>query len=410
MGYYLLSYSIIVNIILSGTLICSKWTNKSASDLSWTKKAAEEAEEVASIPCSGHGLAFLDGVSDDGSPVCECYACFTGYHCSAISRPCLADADSGNPLFLEPFWKKHKENSSVLVSAWHRLGYSYPVEGKMSGELQKYIFKLHELVGNAVTEGRHIVFGTGSTQLLNAAVHSLSSFSPVSPALVLVSIPYYPLYKSQTEYFETTNYKFKGDVSKWKNKTDGAQMLIEFVTSPNNPDCQLKKKVLQEGPLTRAIHDHVYYWPHYTAIPAPCDEDIMIFSISKLTGHAGSRFGWALVKDESVYQKMKQYVSYNTMGVSHDTQLRMLELLKVVVDEGGKKLFEFGYETMKDRWKRLNAIFSTTSRFSLQNIPPQYCTYYQRVRQPSPGKLPHLLVELTTCQHVRFKLDQIQYW
>ncbi|KAK9740804.1 hypothetical protein RND81_03G061500 [Saponaria officinalis] len=163
MGY--LSYSIIVNIILCATLICLKWTNKSASDLSWAKKAAEEAEVVASIPCSGHGLAFLDGVSDDGNPVCECYACFTGYSCSSVSLPCLADADDGNPLFLEPFWMKHRENSSVLVSGWHRLGYSYPVEPEISIVLQKYIFKVHELVGNAVTEGRHIVFGTGSTQL-----------------------------------------------------------------------------------------------------------------------------------------------------------------------------------------------------------------------------------------------------
>ncbi|KAK9740803.1 hypothetical protein RND81_03G061400 [Saponaria officinalis] len=191
MGY--LSWSITMNIILCYTLICSKWTNISASDLSWTKKAAEEAEVVASIPCSGHGLAFLDGESDEGNPVCECYACFIGYRCSSISPQCPADAESGDPLFLEPFWKKHRENSSVLVSGWHRMSYSYRVEPEMSVVLQKYIFKLHELVGNAVTEGRHIVFGTGSTQLLNAAVHSLSSFSAVSPALVLTSVPHYPV-------------------------------------------------------------------------------------------------------------------------------------------------------------------------------------------------------------------------
>lgn len=30
--------------------------------------------------------------------------------------------------------------------------------------------------------------------------------------------------------------------------------------------------------------------------------DIMIFSASKNTGHAGSRFGWALVKDRALYE------------------------------------------------------------------------------------------------------------
>ncbi|XP_074264428.1 tryptophan aminotransferase-related protein 3-like [Silene latifolia] len=383
MGY--LTYSIILNIVLCGTYIYIKWTDYHANNVNWTKKAAEEAEEVASFSCSGHGVAYLDSSIVHGKPVCECYACYTGSDCSHLSFPCLADADSGNPLFLEPFWKKQRENSSVLVSGWHRLGYSYPVGGQMSVELEKYIFKLHELVGNAVTKGRRIVFGTGSAQLLNAAVHSLASFSPLIPAPVLVSVPYYPLYESQTKYFATRNYEFKGDVSHWKNKSDGERMSIEFVTSPNNPDCKLNQKVLQ-GPLAKAIHDHVYYWPHYTAIPAPADEHIMLFSVSKLTGHAGSRFGWALVKDESVHRKMNDYVNYNSIGVSHDTQLRILELLKVVVDNGGgRQLFQFGHQTMKDRWERLNAVFSKSTRFSLQVIPPQFCTYYQQVRQPSPA-------------------------
>lgn len=66
--------------------------------------------------------------------------------------------------------------------------------------------------------------------------------------------------------------------------------FIEFVTSPNNPDGQLKEAVLR-GPNAKQIYDLAYYWPHYTAIPSPMDEDLMIFTLSKLTGHAGSRFG-----------------------------------------------------------------------------------------------------------------------
>lgn len=66
--------------------------------------------------------------------------------------------------------------------------------------------------------------------------------------------------------------------------------FIELVTSPNNPDGQLKKAVLQ-SPSVKTIHDLAYYWPHFTPIQAPADEDLMIFTLSKLTGHAGSRFG-----------------------------------------------------------------------------------------------------------------------
>lgn len=87
-------------------------------------------------------------------------------------------------------------------------------------------------------------------------------------------------------------FKFGGEASLWKNNSDANNTnLIELVTSPNNPDGQLKKSVLH-GPNVKAIYDRVYYWPHFTAIDsAPADEEVMLFSLSKLTGHAGSRFG-----------------------------------------------------------------------------------------------------------------------
>lgn len=72
------------------------------------------------------------------------------------------------------------------------------------------------------------------------------------------------------------------------NSTTG---IIELVTSPNNPDTMLNNRVLNGS---MAIVDHAYYWPHFTHIPAPADEDIMLFTASKLSGHAGSRFGSVL--------------------------------------------------------------------------------------------------------------------
>lgn len=95
-------------------------------------------------------------------------------------------------------------------------------------------------------------------------------------------------YKSQTEFFRSVDYNYVGDTSLFKNATDGNANIIEFVTSPDNPDGLLKKAVLEGA---KAINDHAYFWPHYTAIPAPADEDVMLFTLSKLTGHAGSRFG-----------------------------------------------------------------------------------------------------------------------
>ncbi|KAG4952361.1 hypothetical protein JHK82_045231 [Glycine max] len=279
---------------------------------------------------------------------------------------------------------QHAASSAILVSGWHRMGYSYSDESYISQLLVEYIKKLHAIVGNAATEGRYIVFGSGSTQLLNAAVHALSPSSSVSPAKVVATAPYYPVYRAQTQFFNSRDFSYEGDTSLWKNSTDSNSRFIEFVTSPNNPDGKLNKGVLK-GPNVKTIYDRAYYWPHFTAIPSPADDDLMLFTISKLTGHAGSRFGWAIIKDEAVYQTMLTYLQLNTFGVSRDAQLRALKLLDVVLEGDGKELFQFAYSTLKDRWRRLKQIISESKRFSLQNLSPQYCTFFKRVKDPSPA-------------------------
>ncbi|XP_052203334.1 tryptophan aminotransferase-related protein 4-like [Diospyros lotus] len=376
-----LACSVAVNLFF----LVNLYVGASRKQPGWSQRAAAEAEVVAGVSCSGHGRAFLDGPVVDGKHVCECNSCYGGPDCSLFLPECLANADGGDPLFLEPFWVQHAASSAVLVSGWHRMSYSFGDLSTISSELEKLIRRVHAIAKNAVTEGRHIVFGVGSTQLLSAAVYALSPENSSSPARVVAAAPYYPLYEIQTEYFRSVDFRFEGDANLWKNSSDmAAANVIEFVTSPNNPDCQLNKAVLQ-GPLVKTIHDHAYYWPHFTAIPAPADEDLMIFTTSKLTGHAGSRLGWAVIKDEAVYQRMLQYIETSELGVSRDTQLRALKLLKAVLEGDGREIFEFAYRKMSTRWEKLRRALSTSTRFSLQPTAPQYCTFFQEVRGPSPA-------------------------
>ncbi|KAJ4968190.1 hypothetical protein NE237_014891 [Protea cynaroides] len=356
--------------------------------LTWTRKSAEEAEEVASIDCSGHGTAFLDGaLSNGGKPVCECSLCYGGPYCSEILPDCPANADGGDPLFLQPYWIQNAATSAVTVSGWHRMSYSFVKSSMLSDELVRQIQKLHETVGNAVTDGKFIVFGVGSTQLLHAALYALSDDDRLSkPVNVVALAPYYSMYQEHGTMFNTRNFEWQGDVSLWKNISNNStsKSFIEIVTSPNNPDSKLRQPIL-EGPFARIMYDHAYYWPHYSAIPAPANGDLMIFTLSKITGHAGSRFGWAIIKDADVFQRMVTYLQYNTLGLSHETQVRALELLKVVLEDEGKTLFEFGYKTIANRWEKLNKIVSASKYFSLQKLSPQYCNYFQDIHHPSPG-------------------------
>ena len=82
-------------------------------------------------------------------------------------------------------------------------------------------------------------------------------------------------------------YEWGGDARTY-NKTK--EPYIEVVTTPNNPDGSLREAVVdrKDGML---IHDLAYYWPSYTPVTRPADHDIMLFTLTKCTGHAGSRIG-----------------------------------------------------------------------------------------------------------------------
>ncbi|KAH0698959.1 hypothetical protein KY284_013174 [Solanum tuberosum] len=104
----------------------------------------------------------------------------------------------GNPMFLEPFWKQNAGSSGVMVAGWHRMGYEFEDGSLISKQLKNVIHKLHDTVGNANTSNKYILFGAGSTQLLNAAVYALSHHTPYSsPTKVVAFAPYYPVYKSR---------------------------------------------------------------------------------------------------------------------------------------------------------------------------------------------------------------------
>lgn len=359
--------------------------------LSWTLQAAREAEAVAAAGCSGHGRVFLDGiVGEDGRPGCECNTCFEGPECSVRTPDCTVDADSGDPVFLEPYWMRHAAASAVVYSGWHRMSYRTTNGVFQSVELERAIKQLHRAVGNAVADDKHMVFATGSVQLINALIYALSPDSNAgATASVVATTPYYPSYRTQTVLFDGREYRWDGNTAIWANATSGNSSagkdnIIEFVTSPNNPDALLRKPVVRGA---SAVVDHAYYWPHFTHIPAPADEDVMLFTISKVSGHASSRFGWALIRDEKVAKRADTYIQQSTLGGSRDTQLRMLKIIKLMLANlhGEEDIFRFGHDVMRAKWQKLNAVVSRSRRFSLQTIPPQYCTYFNKTREPSPA-------------------------
>ncbi|XP_022683459.1 tryptophan aminotransferase-related protein 2 [Setaria italica] len=251
---------------------------------------------------------------------------------------------------------------------------------------ERQVRRLHRLVGNAIVDGYHLLVGTGSTQLFQAALFALSPAEDGEPMSVVSPAPYYSSYPSVTNFLNSGLYRWDGDA----NTTFAGDTCIELVCSPNNPDGGIRKAVTKSK-SGKTIHDFAYYWPQYTPITEAADHDIMLFTVSKCTGHAGTRLGWALVKDMEVAQKMTKFIELNTIGVSKDSQLRAAKILKVVCDgyelsptSKVNLLFHFAQRKMAERWSRLRAVVATSGIFSLPDKLSSYCMFAKEVVSANP--------------------------
>ena len=101
--------------------------------------------------------------------------------------------------------------------------------------------------------------------------------------ILIISLQSYP---SMTNCLKSGLYNWAGDARSFSK--DGP--YIEVVTSPNNPDGFVRHSTVNRtGGIL--VHDLAYYWPQYTPISSPADHDLTLFTVSKATGHAGTRIG-----------------------------------------------------------------------------------------------------------------------
>lgn len=103
----------------------------------------------------------------------------------------------------EKFWKKAGDEATLVISGWETMSYFSNKDNVcwfLERGFEEEVRRLHEFVGNAVVDGKHIIVGTGSTQLFQAALFALSDPNSDQPANVVSSVPYYSV-----SYFLTTS-------------------------------------------------------------------------------------------------------------------------------------------------------------------------------------------------------------
>ncbi|KAK3228116.1 hypothetical protein Dsin_007978 [Dipteronia sinensis] len=322
----------------------------------------------------------------------------------------VINLDRGDPLMYEKYWQQMGDKTTIVIPGWQSLSYFSNASNIcwfMEPKFAKEVVKLHKVVGNAITENRHIVVGTGSSQLFQAALYALSAHDASKTISVVSASPYHSAYPSITDFLKSGLYKWAGDAHKYKKRGP----YIEIVTSPNNPDGFIRQSVVNrsQGIL---VHDLAYYWPQYTSISFPANHDLMLFTVSTITGHAGMRIGWAIVKDKEVAKKMTKYIELNTLGVSRDSQLRAAKVLKVVSKSCTEPLsssedesfFEFNHRQLATRWKLLRLAVQKSGQFSLPEFSPQNCTFLGREFKPQPA------FAWLKCEHHKISSPKFSAW
>lgn len=107
----------------------------------------------------------------------------------------------------ESFWKWIGDRGSIVILAWQTMSYFSDVTNVcwfLEPEFAQEVRRLHGLVGNAVTNDRYIVVGTGSTQLFQAALYALSPSNASEPINVVSAVPYYSVSSLRVRYFMGT--------------------------------------------------------------------------------------------------------------------------------------------------------------------------------------------------------------
>ncbi|KAK7859480.1 L-tryptophan--pyruvate aminotransferase 1 [Quercus suber] len=303
---------------------------------------------------------------------------------SLSSSDSVLNLSLGDPMMFEPFWKKMSDKYNVTIGGGDLL--SYFSDGNnvcwfLEPELGAAIRRLHGVVGNAVTDDRYIVVGTGSSQLLQALLYAFTTPGGPEPVSVVSSAPYYSSYAEVAGFLRSELYKWEGDAYKFNKK--GA--YIEVVNSPNNPDGTLREAVVMNRTGNgngKLIYDFAYYWPQFTAITGAADYDNMLFTISKCTGHAGSRIGWALVKDKDIAKKMIEYITISSIGVSKESQFRAAKIIEVVCNGiqnvgsvKSENFFKYARNILSKRWQKLRETIQNSEHLILSKYPQQHCLF-----------------------------------
>jgi len=214
------------------------------------------------------------------------------------------------------------------------------------------------MVGNVETEGYYIVIGDGCRELISAAMYAYSVEMGNVPLNWFHRTPYYDGYIAACQG--------NGGYCTWNpsyNQTN-TSTIVEMSTIPDNPDGR-HHKLYYNAPMK--LFDLAFYWPHYTNITHKLDKELMVFTMTKFSGHASARFGWALTRSRKLAMGMWMYMFLNIVEPSVYAQQMALTIFEDVIRTKGA-MFTWAREILEARWVQLQQLFDKSPHYTITSV------------------------------------------
>ena len=243
--------------------------------------------------------------------------------------------------------------------------------------------------------------GNGSTQLYKGLVYALATTYPDEQFLFVQEIPYFSGHRDAViNVFDYPNATYQGYNDPSEVNPDPGVIIVEFVTSPNNPDGKFRKPQFKTTDLNRfiIIGDFVftsssfgtdgngYIKENLEWLQEYRDTNTLIFSYnsaSKQFGHTGDRYGymWFPMYDEfaaPIYNKLNNFLAI-TVGSNLYGSANFLDLLGPL-EKYGKCLRKDANESLKIRLEHLSLALETRYPGSIIDSVPGSPTLFVKIK------------------------------
>ena len=254
----------------------------------------------------------------------------------------------GEPVFYKKYW----DSQNVIPKKSDSL-FNYP---KNNESTINSIISLHNLIHGYELKPENIIIGNGASQIISAAAYAVD--------LPELKVPP-PYWRRIKELCKIGYYSSENVVAE---NTSQSENLV--ITSPNNPDGVVYS---YDQILLASFVDCCYNWPQYVhmGLVHKIIPKISIYSLSKCLGLAGLRMGWAVVTDDLLANKMRQFIEVSTAGVNVKTQSIAYDYINHTVNKlqnDETDCFSWATSELDDRWDEVIEAFSGTD---MQVINPR---------------------------------------